>query len=101
MLQWSTDKVCLDADINGSNVNQEEKLGQEGPKTKPRKGLVIEQSRRQEVGLTEKSVDAAIPANACLDQRSRDPVTDWRTMVNFTILIAAMMMPLASAPGEL
>jgi hypothetical protein len=28
-------------------------------------------------------------------------VTDWRTMVNFTILIAAMMTVLASARGEL
>jgi hypothetical protein len=52
MRQSNDDTVCQDADIQESNVNQEEKLGQEGPKTKPRKGLVIEQSRRQEVGLS-------------------------------------------------
>jgi hypothetical protein len=48
-------------------------VGQEGPKTKLRRRLVIEPSRRQEIGLTEQSVDAALPAEVCLDQRSQDP----------------------------
>jgi hypothetical protein len=57
--------------VQGSKVNQEEKLDQEGPKTEPkRRKLPIEQLRRQEVEQTEKSVGAAVPADACLDQRS-------------------------------
>jgi hypothetical protein len=72
MRQGSADTVWSDADIQESNVKQEEELGQEGPKTKPRRRLAIEQSRGQEVGQSEKSRDAAVPADACLDQRSWD-----------------------------
>jgi hypothetical protein len=41
----------------GMNNNQEEKLGQEAPKTKPRAGLATEQSRSQEVEPTDVSLD--------------------------------------------
>jgi hypothetical protein len=69
----------------GKNNNQEEKLGQEGPKTKPRRGLVNEQSSRQEVYADERA----------------DVSLDGRTMENVAIFIIVTMTALASACGEL